>query len=538
MVACACLGTLTSCDSWLDEEVRSSLTAPDYYKTSLQIQENATSLYRRGAPNQLTGAGSAYMGPISTLPGMLTGYFRNEYDGQERTCAYARELIRQEQTNTVSGSFEDFYRSCYQAINITNGILSSADNVDMTTDTRNTAKGEAYFFRAFNYFTLVKYFGGVPLLTSPTSDDPTTYQVAKSDAAAIYALIESDLKEALNLLPAKKFYENGNRVGKYAAAMLLTSVYMQEGKYSDAASAVKTVLNSGHKLTENINTTDQSAYNQLRTTDGLDEVIYAYEYNATISTSGWWPSYAFSGADGLLSTYSICRRVYGPSSRFLNIYDANDLRVQPNQFFHWQFSYVNKKGETKAWSDTEPGCWYFYDEDACMTTGQGTKDVNFFRYSEALLDAAEAIAQTSGVTDEAAGYLAQVQARGIDPTLLKRTDEYKNSGMTEEQILSAEKAKQLTALKALSKDEFIHACWTERLREFPLEFKIWDDCLRTKMFPNVSATTKGKVDYVNLVGATNGAGATFKQTDLVWPFPLNELQRNGLLEQNDGYAKQ
>lgn len=152
-----------------------------------------------------------------------------------------------------------------------------------------------------------------------------------------------------------------------------------------------------------------------------------------------------------------------------------------------------------------------------MTTGQGTKDQNFFRYSEALLDAAEAIVQSGGaVTDEAAGYLAQVQVRANGKTL------------------DATK----TALKALSKDDFIHTCWTERLREFPLEFKIWDDCLRTKMFPNVSADTKGKVDYVNLIGATNGAGATFKQTDLVWPFPLNELQRNGKLVQNEGYAKE
>lgn len=153
-----------------------------------------------------------------------------------------------------------------------------------------------------------------------------------------------------------------------------------------------------------------------------------------------------------------------------------------------------------------------------MKTGQGTKDFNFFRYSEALLDAAEAIVQSGGaVTDEAAGYLAQVQARA------------NTEGKTAEQIK--------TALMGLSKDDFIHACWTERLREFPLEFKIWDDCLRTKMFPNVSETTKGKVDYVNLVGATNGSGATFKTTDLVWPFPLTELQRNKLLEQNEGYAK-
>lgn len=518
VVACACLGTLTSCESWLDEEVRSSMTSQDYYKTASQIQENATALYRRGAPNQLTGAGSAYMGPVSMYPGMLTGYFINEYEGQERTCQYARELTRQQQTNTVGGNFESLYSDCYQAINIANGIIKYAPDVTMSDDARNVALGEAYFFRAFNYFTLVKYFGGVPLVTTP-SEDISKLQTPKSAAADVYAQIESDLKQATDLLPAKKFYENGNKVGKYVAAMLLTSVYMQEGKYSEAANSVKTVLNSGHALTANENLTDKSAYNLLRSTDGLDEVIYAYEYNASISTSGWWPSYSFANADGLLSTYSICRRVYGPTKRFLNIYEANDLRVQPNQFFHWNFSYVNKDGVTKTWSSPDAGCWYFYDEDACMTTGQGTKDQNFFRYSEALLDAAEAIVQSGGaVTDEAAGYLAQVQARA------------NTEGKTAEQIK--------TDLMRLSPTDFIHTCWAERLREFPLEFKIWDDCLRTKKFPNVSETTKGKVVYDDLVGATNGSGATFKATDLVWPFPLTELQRNSKLEQNEGYAKE
>ena len=58
------------------------------------------------------------------------------------------------------------------------------------------------------------------------------------------------------------------------------------------------------------------------------------------------------------------------------------------------------------------------------------------------------------------------------------------------------------------------------------------------MFPNVDKTTKGKVVYEDLVGAKNGSDATFKATDLVWPFPLTELQRNSKLEQNEGYAKE
>ena len=136
--------------------------------------------------------------------------------------------------------------------------------------------------------------------------------------------------------------------------------------------------------------------------------------------------------------------------------------------------------------------------------------------AEAYLDYAESIAQTDGVTDEAAGYLAQIQARAN----------------TEGKTLSEIKASLLT----LSKQDFIEACWTERIREFPLEFKIWDDCVRTMKFPVISASEKGKVSYVDLIGTQNAAGATFKNTDLVFPISLSELQRNTNLVQNEGYA--
>lgn len=93
-------------------------------------------------------------------------------------------------------------------------------------------------------------------------------------------------------------------------------------------------------------------------------------------------------------------------------------------------------------------------------------------------------------------------------------------------------------LQKLGKQAFIEECWTERLREFPLEFKIWDDCLRTGKFPVISSTEKGKVTYVDLVGAKNASGATFKSSDLLWPISLNEMQRNPSLTQNEGYAVQ
>ena len=47
---------------------------------------------------------------------------------------------------------------------------------------------------------------------------------------------------------------------------------------------------------------------------------------------------------------------------------------------------------------------------------------------------------------------------------------------------------------------------------------------------------KGEVQFVDLIGAKNGSGATFKATDLYWPIPVNEIQRNPNLTQNEGYS--
>ena len=55
------------------------------------------------------------------------------------------------------------------------------------------------------------------------------------------------------------------------------------------------------------------------------------------------------------------------------------------------------------------------------------------------------------------------------------------------------------------------------------------------MFPVISETEKGVVNYVPLVGAENDSGDIFKESDLLWPISVNEIQRNPLLTQNPGY---
>jgi hypothetical protein len=127
------------------------------------------------------------------------------------------------------------------------------------------------------------------------------------------------------------------------------------------------------------------------------------------------------------------------------------------------------------------------------------------------LIAAEAIAQSSGVNAEAAGYLATIQARAS---------------------MNKTKAEITTTLMALSKDDFIKEVWKEKIRELIFENKIWNDITRTRMYPTVK---DGVFTFVPIVGATNPWGKTFTEKNLLFPIPNDEMQRNPKLVQNPGY---
>ena len=517
-VACAGLMSFTACNNFLDEEPRSELTSDSFYKTEAQAEANVNYLYRTGATYVYTDFGSAYTGPFLAIQEELTGYFSNSYEGQEIVCKYSRELTRQENTMQLASKMDGIWDNCYKGINVANGAITHIPDIDMPEENAKLLIAEAKLFRAFNYFTLVKIFGAVPFYLEPY-EAPENMELGRTQPSEIYPQIEADLQEAVEVLPATTFAANAHRVTKYVAAMMLTDVYMYQHKYAEAAETVKIVTDSGvHSLTANTDMGSNSAYNQLRSTDDLPESIYAYEHNNEVSPSNWLPTYAFDGdasSNGLFGTYAISQRVHGPLTRYLNVYTENDLRVQPNQFFHWTYTNPNTG---KVWNSVGGNacCWYYYDEEAILNTGRGTKDWNIYRYAEALLDAAECIAQSQGVTAEAAGYLAQIKSRANLGTVAELTAQ----------------------LQGMGKDAFIQECWNERLREMPLEFKMWDLCVRVGKFPNISETTKGQVTWVDLVGATNASGFQIKESDLLWPLSVNEIQRNPNLTQNDGYARQ
>ena len=131
-----------------------------------------------------------------------------------------------------------------------------------------------------------------------------------------------------------------------------------------------------------------------------------------------------------------------------------------------------------------------------------------------LLIAAEAIAQSEGVTNEAVTYLADVRSRAYWQT---------------------DRNEIISELQGLSKDQFIEEVWKERYRELPFDFATWPDIQRTRKYPVTSMSNPGEVNFVDLIGHQNPFGATFQEYHLLWPIPNTVLQKNPELVQNPGY---
>jgi hypothetical protein len=524
LISIALLMLAASCESFLDETPRSNMSTEQNFSSPAHAGNAVNGLYRKGAPI-FYADGGVYMPQRATHGGFISGFFDNEYKGQEVICDYSQKLSIT--AGNISTQLDGVWDEAYGAISRANTAIRYIPGTpDLSDQEKNTLLGEAKFFRAFNYFYLVRYFGDVPLILEPYESLDNMY-VARTAAAEVYARIVQDLTEAIPALPEQAFCDNAHRIGRYTAQTVLAHVYLQmsgyplqANNYQGAAAAARDVINSGkHSLIPNGDTPENSAYNVIRTADDNPEYIYNIEFVTGISTNNGRLQTSLPNIASTWSVYkySITNNAYRPVKEYMNIYDMDkDLRAQQDQFFSYTITY-EKGGEVITYEipdDKSPAPHLWYEENAALNTGNCDKDFTIYRYAEVLLIAAEAIAQSEGVTAEAVKYLADVRARAYNTTPREEIE---------------------ASLSSLSKEAFIQEVWMERMRELVFEFRTWDDIQRTRLYPVTSDANPGKATFVNVVGAVNPWGQTFREAHLLWPISANELQRNPSLTQNPGY---
>jgi len=151
-----------------------------------------------------------------------------------------KELFDNLTFTSTAGSLEAMWKRWYKTIGRAEQAIEFTESYGLTNDAyKNRLVGEAKFLRALCYFYLVRGWGDIPV-----QNEDLTIRAPKED---VYALIEQDLLDAINVLPEKNEYESKDlgRATKGAAQALLSKVFLYQGKWQQAYDYATTVITSG-----------------------------------------------------------------------------------------------------------------------------------------------------------------------------------------------------------------------------------------------------------------------------------------------------
>lgn len=111
----------------------------------------------------------------------------------------------------------------YTRLKQINIFIAEIDKYGLPEDVRNKLKGQMLFWRAWQYFDLVRLYGGVPLALTPQDPilaDGNDLQIPRSSSSACIKQISADLDLAMTLLPGKWSSADWGRITSGAAAAL------------------------------------------------------------------------------------------------------------------------------------------------------------------------------------------------------------------------------------------------------------------------------------------------------------------------------
>ena len=384
----------------------------------------------------------------------------------------------------------------YVGISRCNIVINEIKNttVTMPEATKQRILGEASFLRAFYYFQLARYYGGVPIITEDTNLNE--FRNIRSSLAETYEMIVNDLKVAEQNLQVSN--ELG-RATKYAAKSYLAKVYLQmsgaplkdESAASKAATYAKDVIDNGPYDLES-NYTDVF---KLENEHGV-EYIFSAEYMATSNEGGEVGTW--DGPPGNWThtiTYSICNAM----PELYNSYTDGDLRRDYNIV---DYIVIDAAGNTQPTNDGFYYAFKWRHDPNPETRGYATEWQSPFnfpltRFADVLLIYAEAQCRADG-SPNADAYTAINRVRT-------------RAGLANLNISG----------------DFLQEVLDERKRELCFEGHRWADLVRYgKLIEAVQASSLG-----NPIAANN-----IMDHHVLFPVPDREIQvSGGDLEQNPGY---
>ena len=524
---------LTSCsDSFFDRYSSDTMQMETYMKNDSEVENILLDAYY-------------YLRNVQENVIMVNGLCTDEAYDLKKNNATDYISFNEGTWDASSSTVNNIWTYSYNMINRCNSVLDKIDHVSESN--RKQFQGEASFFRAYAYFTLVRLFGAVPLTDHVIENYKDLYTYDRSSKDDVYAFIKADLAKAIEDLPES--YSEANHAGratKIAAFVILADVEMTLKDFEAAKGNLKEVIDYANQNPKKLGLLDD--YTSIFDSENPinKEVILAAQFNngstvvdnylmracipAAIPASQ--PAYVFP--DGTKSTILTSQ---GNSCLLMTWELYNQLRSNPQDKRFTEMVYdkaydtsqtkskqtdevnVNKNGETYI-----PTTLKYFDKhnQGLKVCASGCDDI-IYRYADVLLMYAESLNETQ-LTAEAKTYLDKVRTRaGIDGT----------TAQTQEEIRLA-----------IENERYVELCF---------EGHRWYDLVRTGRINTVmeahfnhrvqglSATLQASNNGMSVADcdATTGKGLEWRWSkitdDILFPIPYVQRQLSPNWEQNPGY---
>jgi hypothetical protein len=479
----AILSTVSSCEDYLDLQPISEETSGNAYTTASQIEAALAGAYESFQSSEYYVWDNILFQDVRS---------DNSYAGGDNPEIFQIDFLDIEPTHSrIFTHWSNIYNAIFKA----NLVLERVDGIQdplLTEERRTQIKGEAYFLRSYHYFTLVKLWGGVPLITnSIKSTDAESVNIPRSTVEQVYSQIIEDLEIAATLLP--EVYGNDASINKAratsgAAHALLAKAHAQHPTpdYNEVLTHIEAVENSSANY-------DLIPYDQLFNGNNYNnqESIIEIQY--------------LGGNEGnfgpqLLLPPSISgdtwRKFVTPSVDLVNAFDSENDVIRKNasilfESVQWVDEYWgNSAGSSIPFSYKWKNANGFASAD----------NIYLIRYGDIVLLKAEAYNETNNL-QQAEIEVNKIRNRaGIAP---------------------------LTPQQASSQEVLRNVILKERRLELFQEGQRWDDLIR---FDQLLSTMNNLVE----IDLRNGSPVNYRITEAqkLLPIPQQEMDRNPALIQN------
>ncbi|MFC3362139.1 RagB/SusD family nutrient uptake outer membrane protein [Pedobacter fastidiosus] len=191
--ACLAIFSLSNCKKVLDKQDLGNFTADQVYNDSTTTKLSMDYLYTQNQPSWFGNSGGA-IGAAGTY---------NLTEETQGSNAYVQGTLTMESVGDIATSNSS--GNNYGKIRTINMFIRDVNAGTMALATKRRFTAQAYFWRAYRYFELVKLYGGVPLITTPLDAVGDEAKAAalkpRNSTTETFALIRSDLDSCIKYLP-------------------------------------------------------------------------------------------------------------------------------------------------------------------------------------------------------------------------------------------------------------------------------------------------------------------------------------------------